>query len=545
MKVATQTSAIPSYEELIAENRFLQHENSNLKYDVEHLAQLLRLLKRQRFAPTSEITPPGQGTLFDEAEVLATEDEAAPKASEDEAKKKERKRGKPVRKSLPKDLPSIDTLIDIPENEKFCPKSGDALVKIGEEITEQLDLTPAKLFVQRTIRPKYICKCALCQAGDEAPSVAVDGARVTVAALPAQPIPKSFASPGLLAAIATAKYADALPLYRQESILARSGANLTRQTIAGWMVRCGEIVKPLINLAKDELLSGPVILCDETRVQVLKGTGKKPTAKSYMWCFMSGTNLGEKVILYELGPSRGHEVPARFLEDYEGYLHTDGYSAYETLAAVHPKIRLVGDWVHTRRKFDEAIKAFGKDFKGEIKVKAGLAMINELFRIERSVIPEDAIDSERHRLRQELSRPLTEQLKAWADTLRPTVRPKSLSGVALNYMLERWPKLILFLEDPILGLDTNDVENAIRPFVTGRKNWLFSASVAGAESSAALYSLVSMARAYRHNPLEYLKAVFTEIPRAKTLADVEKLLPWNWQSELLDNVVPVQQTAEN
>jgi transposase len=225
-------------------------------------------------------------------------------------------------------------------------------------------------------------------------------------------------------------------------------------------------------------------------------------------------------------------VPQRFLEDYEGYLHTDGYAAYETLAAKMPKIRLVGDWVHARRKFDEAIKAFSKDFKGEIKIKAGFQMINELFHIESSVIPEDAVDSERHRIRQEKSRPLTERLKAWADDLSPTMRPKSLSGVALNYMLERWPKLVLFLEDPILGLDTNDVENAIRPFVTGRKNWLFSASLAGAESSAALYSLVSMARAYKLNPYEYLKAVFTELPRAKTAEDVEALLPWRWQPEV-------------
>jgi len=534
MNVATQNLSIPTYDDLLEELLQLRGEITVLRDDKDHLEEILRLLRRQRYAPASEITPSGQGTLFDEAETLAAEDvepvaDTPPEASPDEPKSP-KPRGKPVRKALPKDLPSITTVLDIPESERFCAKSGEPLVKIGEEITEQFDLTPAKLFVQRTIRPKYLCKCRLCQEVEEAPSTDFKSeAKVKIAALPAQPIPKSYASPGLLAAIATAKYADALPLYRQESILARSGLDITRQTIAGWMVRCGEIVKPLINLAKDELISGPVVLADETRVQVLKGTGKKPTAKSYMWCFMTGSDKQEKVILFELGPSRGHDVPLRFLEDYEGYLHTDGYEAYETLAAKMPKIRLVGDWVHVRRKFDEAIKALPKDFKGEIKVKPGLDMINELFRIERVDIGGGALDSACHAVRQEKSRPLIEKLKAWADALVPTIRPKSLSAVALRYMLLRWAKLTVFLDDPILGLDTNDVENAIRPFVTGRKNWLFSASLAGAESSAALYSLVSMARAHGLNPFEYLKAVFTEIPRATTLADVEALLPWRWQ----------------
>lgn len=541
MNVATQINSIPTYEDLVEEIRHLRHAMCELKNDKDHLEEILRLLRRQRFAPTSEITPSGQGTLFDEAETLAAEDSATTTANGAEGKPP-KMRGNPTRKPLSKDLPSVDTVIDIPESERFCAKSGEPLVKIGDEITEQLDLTPAKLFVQRTIRPKYICKCALCVIAEDAPASDDDSPRVKIAALPAQPIPKSFASPGLLAAIATAKYADALPLYRQESILARSGVDLTRQTIAGWMVRCGEIVKPLINLAKDELISGPVILADETRVQVLKGTDKKPTAKSYMWCFMTGTDRGEKIILYELGPGRGHEVPLSFLEGYEGYLHTDGYEAYETLAAKMPKITLVGDWVHTRRKFDEAIKALPKDFKGEIKIKAGLDMINELFRIERVDIGKSAVDSERQRIRNEKSRPLTAALKAWADELSPTVRPQSLSGIALSYMLKRWAKLVLFLEDQILGLDTNDVENAIRPFVTGRKNWLFSASLAGAESSAALYSLVSMARAHGLNPYEYLKAVFTEIPRAKTTEDVEALLPWRWHAAAIA-AEPVRETS--
>jgi transposase len=527
----------PTYEQLLEENDLLQRQNKELAEDKTQLEHLIRLLKRLRFAPKTEVQGKGQGTLFNEAETLTADDiddvaedadDDAKNKGKDEPKPKPENRGKPVRKALPEDLPRIDTVVDLPDSEKVCPVTGLALKKIGEEVTEQLDVKPAVAVVLRTIRPKYApCDCDDCQARRDDPKKSAEPV-VKIMPLPPQPIPKSFASPGLLATIATAKYGDGLPLYRQEEIFGRIGVDLTRQTIAGWMVRCGEIVKPLINLAKDELMNGPVILCDETRVQVLKGTGKKPTAKNYMWCFASGSDRAENIVLFELGPGRGHDAPMRFLEGYEGYLHTDGYEAYETLAAKCPKIILVGDWVHARRKFDEAIKAFPKDFKGEIKIKTGFDLINEIFRIDRDEISPTATNEERHRIRQEKSRPLINQLKAWADDMLPTMRPKSLSGIALRYMLNRWAKLVLFLEVPILGLDTNDVENAIRPFVMGRKAWLFSATVAGAEASAALYSLISMARAHGHNIYEYLKAVFTELPRAKTADDVDALLAWNW-----------------
>ena len=531
MKQAAQTT--PSYKDLIEENLFLARQLKELKADKDHLEDLVRLLKRQRFAPKSEVQNAAQGTLFNEAEALTAEDsldDDSVDTGKSDPKPKQGNRGKPVRSSLPADLPRVDRIVDLPDSEKICP-AGLPLKRMGEEVSEQLGVKPAEPFVLRTIRPKYApCECPACQAHRDGPAYDTAGKRaVKIMPLPAQPIPKSFASPSLLAMIATAKYGDGLPLYRQEELFERIGIDLSRQTIAGWMVRCGDIVKPLINLAKDELISGPVILCDETRVQVLKRPGKKPTAKSYMWCFKSDSDRAKHVILFELGPGRGHEVPMNFLQDYSGYLHTDGFEAYETLAAKMPSIILVGDWAHVRRKFDEAIKAFPQDFKGEIKVKTGFDLINELFRIDRDVIPCDATDDQRHRIRQEISKPIIERLKAWADNIRPSVRPKSLSGIALKYMIERWNKLVLFLDQPILRLDTNPVENAIRPFVMGRKAWLFSATVAGAEASAALYSLISMARAHGHRINEYLEAVFTDLPAAKSIDEVEALLPWNWE----------------
>lgn len=523
---------------LLSEMASLRHEIKNLREDVAYYQEIVRLLKHKRFAAKSEIFPAGLRTLFDEAEVEAEAD------SESESDKKEEgnpdkprpKRGKPVRKPLPAHLERECTVIDLPEDQKVCPRSGAALVKIGEEVTEQLAIEPIKAKVIKTVRPKYICKCPICSEAVPAtphsePTSSAEASALApahkIAPLEPQAIPKSMASASLLAHIAVSKYADALPLYRLAGMLSRSGIDLTRATLASWMIQCGELVRPLINLAKDELLETKVIYADETRYQILKRAGKTATSKSYVWVFMRAEAEGPKVIIYEVGPSRSHTVPLEFLGGYSGYLHTDGFEAYEALAERAPGITLVGDWVHVRRKFDEAMKAHGK-LPGVPKAKAGLELINQLFHLERDLVP-DASSEECLAMRQQKSKPIIDQLKAWAEATITEVPPKSLTGKALNYMLSRWSKLILFLGDPILGLDTNCVENAIRPFAVGRKNWLFSDSMAGAESSAALYSLICMARAAELNPFTYLTSVFTDLPKAQTADDVAALLPWNWQ----------------
>jgi transposase len=337
-----------------------------------------------------------------------------------------------------------------------------------------------------------------------------------------------MASPSLLAYIAVGKYADALPLYRQEGIFGRLGIDLPRATQASWMIRCGQLIVPLLKMAKCLLLQEEVIQADETRIQILKQSGKTATSKSYMWVFLGGKRDGPPIVLFELGPSRSHTVPLEFLMGYEGFLQTDGYEAYETLATKNKKIRLVGDWAHVRRRFDEAIKAVPADFKGEIKAQIGFNLINELFRIEREEMV-GASDEDRLRIRREKSKPVIDAIKVWADKTLPGVPPKSLTGIGLNYLLERWSKLIIFLDHACLRLDTNPVENAIRPFVVGRNNWLFSATVDGAEASAGLYSLICMARHNGLSPFDYLKAVFTELPKATTDEDISRLLPWNWQ----------------
>ena len=291
------------------------------------------------------------------------------------------------------------------------------------------------------------------------------------------------------------------------------------------MIKCADLITPLLNIALDELRELPMIQCDETRIRVLKRSGKKKLGNSYMWVLMGTRKDGSQIIYYELGPSRAHTVPLKLLEGYTGYLHTDGYEAYETLVSKLPGVILIGDWVHVRRRFDEAVKANSKSQR-LIKAAKGLEQINALFKIEREIA--DLSDSEKFDIRQEKSKPIVENFKKWLDETNSTVPPKSLTGKAISYALNQWPKLSYFLNDPILRLDTNPVENAIRPFVIGRKNWLFSDTEKGARASSALYSLICMAKSHGHNPFEYLKEVFTLLPKAKSLEDIEALLPWNY-----------------
>ncbi|RYZ89877.1 MAG: IS66 family transposase [Proteobacteria bacterium] len=376
-------------------------------------------------------------------------------------------------------------------------------------VSEKLDIIPAVIQVIRTIRIKYACSCGF------------DDCKFHIAPLPPQPIPKSNASAGLLAYIATAKYADHCPLNRQEEILQRIGCDLPRSTLASWMMRAGELVTPLINLMRDRLLDAPLVFCDETPVQVHKGTGKRPTSKSYMWVQAKWGGIGERIVLYNYDPTRKAEVAKRLFEGYRGYVQTDGYEGYSALDNIE-RITLVGDWVHVRRKFHDVTKASDKSEKA-LLANFALKSIAEIYAIESEL--KDRNLSDVLEIRKAKTKPIVEKLKSWADEQRDKVPPKSLIGKAIHYFLSQWPKLGYFLDDPIVGPDTNVVENAIRPFAIGRKNWMFSDTARGADSSANLFSLVITAKANGIDPYSYLRLVFSELPKAKTLEDFEGLLP--------------------
>lgn len=483
--------------------------------EVDFLREQLRLLVHRRFGASSEKSSVNQLGLFNEAEEtqassveeLLAEEEAVHIEVPAHARKK------PGRKPLPSWLEREEILHDLSDEEKVCAE-GHALKEIGREVSEQLEFIPATAKVLRHVRVKYACPH--CKAS------------VKTAPMPPQPIPKSMASPGLLAHIVTSKYVDGLPLYRQESILQRAGIDIPRSTTSNWMIKAGTLVQPFINLMRDTLVAHDYVECDETRTQVLKEVGKRATSQSYMWV-QRGEPNDTPLILYDYDPSRSGEVPKRLLEGFKGYLQVDGYEGYNAVCA-RAGVTRVGCWTHARRKFDEALKGQGKTKKGKPSTKAsrarqGLALIRKLYAFEDQA--KGMSREERWAFRQEHSKPWCDKIRKWLDESLPLIPPKSLTGKALSYLDTQWPHLIRFLEDGRLRLDTNLVENAIRPFAVGRKAWLFSDTVQGAEASANLYSLVETAKANGIEPYAYLKHIFTELPKATTLEEIETLLPFN------------------
>jgi len=477
--------------------------NEQLQSQVTLLQEQLNIALAKRFASRSERLSPDQIRLFDEAE--STTDGEADTQADDNVAVSAHSRKTGGRKPLPARLPRVEVVHELPEDERFCEHDGQLLKEINEVVSEQLDIVPATIQVIRHIRKQYACDCGRC---------------IRLAPLPAQPIPKSMASPGLLAHVTVSKYVDGLPLYRQETILKRIGIELPRATLASWMIRMGQLVQPLINLMRDQLLDYDIVQIDETVVQVLKETGRRAQSKSYLWVQRGGPPDG-RVILYDYDASRSGAVPQRLLAGYTGYLQSDGYDGYNAVVATNG-LKALGCMAHARRRFDEAVKAQGQN-KRRGKAWRGLALIQKLYRVEKQARPMTPDDRYRHRLEQ--AQPILEEMRTWLEAALPKVAPKSATGKALHYLHSQWDKLTRYLDDGRLEIDNNLCENAIRPFVVGRKNWLFSDSVAGVNASANLYSLIETAKAHGLEPYAYLREVFTKLPGAATVEDFEVLLP--------------------
>lgn len=477
------------------------------------LEEMVRLQTQKRFGASSEKSP-DQQEMFNEAELTEaaeqclSEQESEPALTEKAAAPVNKK---PGRKPLPADLPRIRVEHDIPESDKRC-LCGCQRTLIGEESSEQLDIIPAKMQVIVNVRKKYACK--QCEDG------------IKIADLPLQPIPKSNAGPGLLAHIAISKFQDALPLYRQEAILQRSGIELGRNTLASWMIKSGELIQPLINLLEDRLLSYPVMHCDETSVQVLKESGKEATSNSYMWVRVGGPPT-QPIRLFHYAASRSGSVASDLMSGYQGYLQTDDYAGYNS-AAAESGITQLGCWSHARRKFIEAQKAGGKNTKAG-KADMAVSFIRKLYALEKQIA--EQTPEEKYLARQQQAKPILDTIRAWLEKTLHSTLPKGLLGKAIAYLDKNWDKLTVYTEDGRLNIDNNPAENAIRPFVVGRKNWLFSATVPGAKASANLYGLIETAKANNIEPYRYLRHIFKELPRAQTVEQIEQLLPWNaeWQ----------------
>jgi transposase len=505
-------------------------------FEIEKLKEQLRLATHKQFGASSEKAAPAQPHLFNEAEVESTKASAG-EGNEIEVPAHKRARGK--RKPLDDKLPRERIEHDIADADKLCPcGSGHVRPRIGEIITEQADVVPAKVVVVQHVRFKYgpCRKCDGVFPEVPAPLVAVDASIAAVgktsapppaiitAPVSAQPIPKSLAAPGLLAWIATAKFVDGLPLYRQEGILARYGLTISRAAMAAWMIRLGEFVVPPIKLMEEVQLGYDVLQMDETVVQVLKEEGRAAQTDSRMWVRRGGPS-DTPVILFDYDPSRSGKVAWRLTEDFKGYLQSDGYSGYEAVGKREGVVH-VGCLAHARRMFDEALKAQPVGNRGGLAAE-GVALIQRIYRIEKVAREAKLTAQQRKQLRDEKARPIWNELRQWLDAKRGHVPPQMLTGKAMTYLDNQWPQLVRVLEDGRLEVDNNRCENALRPFVLGRKAWLFSDTPAGAMASARLYGLIETAKANGCEPYAYLRRVFTDLPKATTLAEIEALLPWN------------------
>lgn len=480
---------------LQAELKFQKTRNDALNFEVARL-------KRWRFGSSSEsLDTSTQAVLFDQILVdTAIEDRAAEEANKPPVTPP-RTKGKAVRQALPACLPRIEHHHELTDTHCAC---GQALKRIGEEISEQLDCVPAQFFVLRHIRGKYACAC--CQT-------------IAAAPMPAQMIDKGIPAPGLLAQVALAKHDDHLPLYRQEEIYARSGVHIARSSMAQWIGICGVRLAPLAQALKSFILGHAVVHADETPVSLL-APGRGKTKKAYVWAYRTTNFVAQRAVLFDFCASRGGEHPRRMLQGFSGTLVTDDYSGYHKLQS-QGAITGALCMAHARRKLFEAHKLNGSEIAAQ-----AVALIAKLYEVEREA--RELEPPARLLLRQSRSRPIADALHQWLLAQRQTLAKADATAKAIDYSLSNWRALTRYLDDGHVPIDNNAVENSIRPLAVGRKNWLFVGSQQAGERAAVMLSLIESAKLNGHDPWAYLKDVFERLPTLKD-RDLELLLPHNWR----------------
>ena len=475
-----------------------------------------RLSQKKRFGSSSEQTDQTdqvQLQIFNEAEREAKP--SAPEPTFEEITYKRQKRTGNREEKL-KDLPVKRIEYHLSPEEQICDCCGGKLHEMSNEVRKEVEFIPAQINVVEHVR--YVYSCRRCEREE------VDNSPIVTAPMPAPPIPGSLASPSAIAYVMAQKYVEGMPLYRQEKALARQGVELSRQTLANWVIQGSDRwLIPLYERMHQHLVNQDILFADETTLQVLREAERAPTSQSYLWLFRTG-RAGPPIVLYDYQTTRANKHPARFLEKFNGYLHVDGYAGYNGLKGV----TLVGCWSHSRRKFDEALKALpAGQSNASVAAKEGLAFCNKLFDIEKGL--KDVKDEERYKLRLERSRPVLDAFSDWLNYQRPRVLPKSAFGQAIAYCRNQWSKLEAFLQDGRLELDNNRSERSIKPFVIGRKNWLFCNTPRGAKASATVYSIVESAKENGLNPFTYLKFLFEKLPNidVKDQNALDDLLPWS------------------
>lgn len=509
-----------SYTDLTVSFNQKNDEYERKAHDYLVLNEKYEILRKAYFGRSSEkwsVDEKLQASLFNEAEIASDSIEGEPNACVDTITYTVTKKARGKREPIPESVPREEIIHDIPDEEKVCGCGAD-LTRIGEESSEKLEIIPAQIKAIKTIRPKYACH--VCEgSGDEA------NPAVRIASPPAELIPKSIASAGLVSHIIVGKYCDALPLYRQEKIFRRIGVEISRASMARWIITLADRLKPLLNLMDATIRSGPLVQMDETRIQVHREPGRKNHCNSYMWVARGGPPE-KPLIRYHYHPSRGQEVPTRYLAGYRGYLQTDGYAGYEEIAA-DEHITHILCLAHARRKFDEATKVSG----GSPTAREFIALIQKIYRVERELREKGLPDEEFIELRRRQAEPLLDKLKAQLEKKSLQVPPSTALGRAVGYTMKALPKIERYLELACLTPDNNAAERAIRPFVIGRKNWLHADTPSGAHASAAFYSLIESAKSASLDPYWYIRYLLQNLTQLEKTAEWHRMLPAKLSAE--------------
>ncbi len=500
MDVASDTLSHLNADELREMVQPLRQTVSFKQATIDKLTHENALLKRLKFAAQSERFSAEQRSLLEETldeDTQAVHDEMAELNTEPIPA---RVKDQPKRQPLPANLPRIDIRH---EPESTTCRCGCQMQRIGEDVAEKLDYQPGVFSVERHLRGKWAC--AQCETLVQAP-------------VAAHVIDKGIPTTGLLAQVLVAKFADHLPLYRQEAIFGRAGLAIPRSTLGAWVGSCGVQLQPLVDALKADILKHRVVHADETPVQMLQpGHGK--THRAYLWAYAAGAFDDTKAVVYDFCASRAGENAKAFLGTWRGSLVCDDFSGYKQLM-VHG-VTEVGCLAHARRKFFDLHTAT----KSSVAQRA-LEHIAQVYEIERELKACSA--EERQRLRQERSKPLLDTLHAWLLLTRQKVTDGTATAKALDYSLRRWQALTRFVDDGQLPVDNNHIENQIRPIAIGRNNWLFAGSLRAGERGAAVMSLIQSARLNGHDPYTYLKDVLTRLPTQRARL-VHELLPHRWQ----------------
>lgn len=502
----------------------LQSKYKSAQEEIESIHQKYKAALAKYFSPTKEkisMEQAGQLGLFNECETFIDEDkkENLPDAEENfTIKEYTRKKG--GKRKLPDYLPVEEHVYELSESERQCRYCGKTHPIIGEERTEELDIIPMQIKKVVHIAKKYgPCSCdEFLNEGEK---------EVIKAEKPKRIIPYSFVSPGLLAYVIDMKYNYALPFYRLSKKFEAIEMDISRATLCNWSMLAAEKCEVLYLAMLDYIKTGAVIQMDETSLQVLNEESRAAETKSFMWV-MRGGDFQRKLTLFHYSPTRNSTVPFGLLKGFKGFLQTDGYEGYSKAVAEY-KLTHVGCLAHIRRKFFDALKS---DKKSKTAAHA-LKIIARIYAAEKKLRNENLLPDEFVKKRKEEVVPILGEFKTWLDEKQVYITPSSDSGKAVNYALGQWSNFINYLMSVELTPDNNIIENAIRPFVIGRKNWLFSNTPRGARSSAILYSLVESAKDNGLNVCNYLRYLFTELPYAESSEDIKKLLPCNLSDEMI------------